>query len=314
MVTIVCLGLSCRGVREPPLRIGAVLFPGCELFRLAEAQGYFGNARLQMIDYRSPSDLTRDFRNGVVDAAAVTLDYLLEPGERARLHHVVLVMDFSEGADAVVAGPAVRDISALAGRRVGVTDDALGAVMLARALQAGKVQADGVVRVRLDVTEQEKAFAEGRVDALVTYEPIRSRLVSAGAHQIFSSAEIPGEIVDVLVTERSVADERAQAIGALVDGWFRARDALARDPGAAARILAARQGMTPPEFLSALSGLRFPTRAENRTLLAEAHPGLEPALAKLRAVLHETGAMRPGVPVAQVVFDGRFVLPGAGRP
>ena len=38
---------------------------------------------------------------------------------------------------------------------------------------------------------------------MVTYEPVRTKLKSAGARQIFDSSLIPGEIVDVLVVRTS---------------------------------------------------------------------------------------------------------------
>lgn len=51
----------------------------------------------------------------------------------------------------------------------------------------------------LEVDEHEGAFGSGKVDAVVTFEPVRSRLLARGAVQIFDRRQIPGEIIHVLV-------------------------------------------------------------------------------------------------------------------
>ena len=49
--------------------------------------------------------------------------------------------------------------------------------------------------------EGAQAFRRGEVEAVITYEPDLGKLLrEKGAHLVFTSREIPGEIVDVMAT------------------------------------------------------------------------------------------------------------------
>ena len=58
--------------------------------------------------------------------------------------------------------------------------------------------------VFLGVSEHERAFKNGKVDAVVTFGSARTKLLAAGAKQLFDSSQIPGEIVDVLIVSEDV--------------------------------------------------------------------------------------------------------------
>jgi len=47
------------------------------------------------------------------------------------------------------------------------------------------------------------AFKKRQVDAIVTFEPVKSELLSSGANILFDSHQIPGRIVDVLVVRKN---------------------------------------------------------------------------------------------------------------
>jgi NitT/TauT family transport system substrate-binding protein len=61
------------------------------------------------------------------------------------------------------------------------------------------------------------------VDAVVTYEPVRTKLKNAGARQIFDSTAHPGEIVDVLVVRTSYLTASPDNARLLVEAFYRAQ-------------------------------------------------------------------------------------------
>lgn len=77
--------------------------------------------------------------------------------ETQRNISVVLITDVSNGADVILGKPEIQSLKDLKGRRVG-------------------------------------AFKQGTVDAVVTFEPVRSNLLKSGAKLLFDSTQIPGEI------------------------------------------------------------------------------------------------------------------------
>jgi NitT/TauT family transport system substrate-binding protein len=241
---------------------------------LARDLGYFDSASVHLVEYLSATDCLRAFGNGTLEAAALTLDEAILLAEDQVPLKIVLVMDISHGADVVMARPEFSSLADLKGRRIGVEDTALGAYMLTRALQSARLSRTDIEVVPLVVNEHERAFVEGRVDAVVTFEPTRTRLLSVGAHQIFSSRDIPGEIMDVLVMRRTYVEHHPQQVEGLLTTWFRALAYLHDHPDDAARRMCERVDLSASEFLQSLDSLHSPSREENQRLLGGTPPAL----------------------------------------
>lgn len=269
---------GCSEAPEPPLGVGANVWPGYEPLYLARERGYLDRDAIHPVEYLSASQVQRALANGAIDVAALTLDEALRAATEIPELRVFLVADISAGGDAIIARPEVADLADLAGRRIAVEDTALGAYFLALALERAGLDPAEVERVPLRVNEHEAAFRQGTVDAAVTFEPVRSGLLQAGGHSLFDSRRTPDRIVDVLVTRESVLRDRKAAIEGLVAAWFRARaDLLDPDDEAAREFAARREGVAPEAIARALEGLEFPDRAANRRLLAAPEPTLADA-------------------------------------
>lgn len=275
---------GCRPSEEP-LRVGANVWPGYDLMFLARELGYYDEQTIRLIDFSSAAEVSRAYRNRLLDVAALTADEALAVTSGQTDHRIVLVFDFSNGADVLLSRPEIRSIEDLRGRRVGVETTALGAYMLARALEGGGLSPRDVTVVEVPLSRHEKAFAAGEVDAVVTFEPIRSRLLASGARKLFDSSQIRGEIVDVLLTRLELPEGKRRALAALVSGWFRALDYLEKHPADAAARIAPREGVTAEQFLASLGGLQLADRQANLRLLGRASDNLEATLSRLSAVM-----------------------------
>ena len=99
--------------------------------------------------------------NGRVPAAALTLDELLQVREGGVDARAILVFDASHGADVVMGHPSVTSLAQLRGRRIGVEDTALGALMLARLLESAGLKAVDVVKVPMTADQHVAAYERG---------------------------------------------------------------------------------------------------------------------------------------------------------
>lgn len=262
-------GCRCERPQESrPLRVGLLVWPPYELAVLAREKGYIGPEDVRLMDYRSPAVVTRAFRNGTVDAIFVTTHYFVELEAKRPGNVVIFATNVSDGGDSVLA----HEAGSLEGKRIGVEASPLGAYVLDRALQSQGLSRRDVKLVPVDIPQQEEALLQGRVDAVVSYEPVRSRLLEAGAVEIFDSSSIPDEIVDVLVTRKETLKEMKPQLRALVEGWLRAREDFIDDPLAAARLVADREGLSPEEFVAAMRGASLPDRERNFELLSSVLP------------------------------------------
>lgn len=309
LVLLACLLASCREP-APPLRVGCNLWTGYEPLHLAAARGHFAGQSIQVIEFPSAADVIRAYRNGALEVAAVTADEALQITETAPAQRIFLVCDVSRGGDGIVARQEFPDLKSLRGRRIGVEPNALGAYVLARALQLAGMSPGEVTVVPVGLEAHEEAFTRGKVDAVVTFEPRRSRLVAAGARSVFDSSQIPGEIVDLLLTRPETLQRYRAELRALVGGWFKALDELSVRRVETIGQMARRQGQSPEQFTLSLQGLELPDQATNRRLLGSSTNSLAPALRRLARVMNEQKLIGP-VPDPAALLDDSLVCPEA---
>jgi NitT/TauT family transport system substrate-binding protein len=280
--------------------MGTVPWVGTEPLFLARDEGLFP-APVHLTEYMNSTHKLRAFHNGVIDAAAVTLEEVVSLNLGGQVQ-VVLVLDASNGADCLVARPEVKTLADLKGRRVSGEDVLLPTYVLHRALEQVKLSVADVQRVHQGPEESVEALRRGEVDAVVGYEPYCQRMVAAGGHVLFDSTHIPGEIVDVLVMRRSYLEANPAQVDALVRGWFAALERLRERPNESARKMGPRLGIPEADFLQSLKGVHYPELQEQRTLLAGEAPRLRETIERLRDVMAQSAGM-PASPLPERLID-----------
>lgn len=287
-----------------PLRIGSNVWPGYEPLYLARAKGYYDNTPVQLVEFSSPTEVVRAYQDGTIEAAALTMDEILLLIQKGLDPQIVLVMDFSNGADVVMGQAGYRSLKELKGKRIGVEGSALGAYTLSRALTLNHMKPTDIEIVQVPLNEHEIAFKSGLVDAVVTFEPIKTKLTQLGATLLFSSAEIPGEIVDVLVVQKKYLKSHPEIVKQLIDHWFLTLDYMKSNPRDAADTIVLRLGITPEQFTRSLKDLEIPNRNENQRLLAGPHPTLLTSAKHLEEIMLKYRLIERPVVTRQLLAPG----------
>jgi NitT/TauT family transport system substrate-binding protein len=295
---------GCTPQAEPPLRIGTNVWIGSEPLYLARELGALDPKAVQLVEYPSASEVLRAFRNQAIDGMVISLDELFGLAVDGMQPRVVLVVDVSHGADAVVGRPGMKTMKDLTGKRVAVESGALGAFVLSRALALNGMQAGDVKIVHLESNEQPSAFKSGLVDGAVTFDPYRAQLLRDGAATLFDSTRIPGEIVDLVAVRAGVLDKQPKAVQSLLTGWFKALDYLEREPSDAARRMGIRQQTSGEQYLAALRGLHIPSREENLRMIGGATPALVPSGRRLMDLMLESKLLRSGFEIEEILAPG----------
>ena len=243
------------------------------------------------------------------DVAVLTLDEMLRLAEQGHELRAVLVLDISNGADAIVARPGVAGIGDLKGRRVGVSLTSMGSYVLSRALDKEGLSMADVQVVPLNVAESAGAFLEQSLDAVVTSEPFRSKLIESGGVEIFSSKELSGELVRVLAVRANVLQSRLPALKQLVKGHFIGLEKLRQGaPPEAVEAIARREALTVDRLREVLTLLHQPSREENVVLLSPGPQGLEGTIDKIGQFLVRKGVIEKP-PADQIWTDARLCEP-----
>jgi len=284
-ILLLLLLTGCGGEQAMPLRVGTNAWAGYEPFYLARDLDYYAATSVRFKEFGSATEVLRSFRNGAIDAAALTLDEVLLLLEDGFDLQIVLVCDASAGADAIIAWPPIHSVADLAGKRVGLENKALGAYVLSRALELKGLDPGALTVVPAEPLEHEGLLRKGRVEAVVTYEPVRSRLLAAGASEIFSSSEIPNEVIDVLVVRGEVLRKAPGLVRELLAGWFKAVAFIETHPEESSRRMASRLKLAPAEVLASLQGIYFPPLPQNLLILGGKEVLVEAAGERLAKVM-----------------------------
>ncbi len=80
--------------------------------------------------------------------------------------------------------PGIERLEDIRGKRIGVEETAVGALMLAKLLETARLTPDDVVRVRVTGDRHVQAYLAGEVDVLVSWEPYATQLQAKGARRL----------------------------------------------------------------------------------------------------------------------------------
>ncbi len=297
---------NCTTAPSSLLRIGANLWTGYETLYLARDLGYYDQQPIKLVDYPSGTEEVRAYRNHEIEGAGLSIDQALSIAATQDNIKIITIMDVSHGGDVILGKPEIANIKALKGKRVGVESTALGAFFISRALEKNGMSVKDIQIVSLELTEHERAYKQGKVDAVVTFGPARIKLLAAGAKLLFDSSQIPGEIVDILAVSKEAITNSSDTIQSLVNGRFRALDYLEKNPQDAASRIAKRTQVTPEQILNAFKGLRQPNLQENQKLLDKSDPALVNSMRKLVQIMVENKLLPKAIDPVNLL-DDRFV-------
>ena len=273
---ILSLGIAavtgCSPEPKAELRVGINAWPGYEFLYLAQEKGFYRDegVAVRIIEFNSLSDARRAYERGQIDAFGTTVIEVLQAREHSdRSPQIVQVVDYSDGADMVLTRPGITNGATLRGKRIGVELGSLGVYILVRCLEKHGLTLADVTPVSSDQMSMEGSFQKGDLDAIVTYPPTSVNVLkNQKAHTFFTTAEIPGEVVDVIAVEADIATQRAGDVAKLLRAFHKANDYTAKNPADAHAIMARREGITAKEFSEALTnGIQLISAAQQSDYL-----------------------------------------------
>ena len=182
------------------IQIGINDFPAHELLYLAQEKGFFREegVDVRIVEFSSLGDSAIAFRNKQLDGVATTLvELVTESADAPGSIKAIWALDYSRGADVILARENISTIAALRGRRVGLEASSVSLLLLGRSLQKAGLTLNDVKLVEMDPLRSESALETSKVDAIVSYSPYADRLLKRpGIRKIFDSSAIPTEILD----------------------------------------------------------------------------------------------------------------------
>ena len=252
--------LGCSNDPEP-LRIGSNRWLGYAPVYLADELGWAATANIRLVEYSTSNGVIRGMHNGLLDAAMLTLDEAILLQSSGHDIEIVLITNISAGADVLYARPDVAHIRELKGKRIAAEGGTLGAYFLSRILSKAQLSAGDIQVVNLPLYLHVDALKDNSIDASINHASVHTQLETIGLVPLFTSRDLPGEIIDVLVVNRERSNpklrKRLRALWfSSLETWFEHRSKL--DPRIHKRL-----GLDEQSLIFTLNGIVMGDKALN---------------------------------------------------
>jgi len=269
-IALLAAGAALTGLRAAePLKVAYSDWPGWVAWEVGIQKGWFKEAGVDVdfvwFEYVPSMEA---LAAGQVDACCMTNGDALVTGATGKHSVGILLNDYSNGNDMIVAKPGIASMKDLKGKKIGVEVGFVDHLLLLKALEANGMSEADVEIINIVTTDTPQALASGQVDAIAAWQPSSGQALAQvpGSKAIFSSADVKGVIYDALyVTPESLNTRRADW-AKVVSVWPRIV-AFIQDPATqpeALQIMAARVGLDAATYKPLLAGTFLLDAAGNK--------------------------------------------------
>jgi len=290
---------------QRPLILAGRPWPGYEPMYLARNLGYLP-AQVELRQPPSHDAMIDLLRAKQVDGVMLTLDQILTLRDEGTELVIVLVFDISKGADVLLVRPGITRLDALRGRRIGLVDNALGYLMLSMTLEKAGLRQQDIQTRLVPYEDHDAVWARGDVDAMLTYEPMATKLRKLGARPLLSTRDLPDTIFDVLAVRPESLLSHGEPLRAALAAHFRALAYLRQNPWDSAYRIATHLDISAAEMLSPLRGLELPDLIGNQRYLSAKDGDLQRVTNKLSAIMLQAGIIRRPVD-STLLYSGAYL-------
>jgi NitT/TauT family transport system substrate-binding protein len=178
---------------------------------------------------------------GEFDGCSMTnMDALSIPAAGAVDTTALIIGDFSNGNDGIILKD-MDNLPDIKGQKVNLVELSVSHYLLARALDTVDLTESDLTVVNTSDADMVAAYNTSDVTAVVTWNPLLSEIDAMdGANKVFDSAEIPGEIIDIMMVNTETLKDNPDFGKALVGAWYEMMGIMSKDDEAG---IAARTAM-----------------------------------------------------------------------
>lgn len=184
---------------------------------------------------------------GAYDGCAMTnMDALTIPAAGGVDSTALIVGDFSNGNDGVVL-KGTDKLADIKGQNVNLVELSVSHYLLARALDTVGLSEKDLTVVNTSDADMVSAYTTDDVTAVATWNPLLSEITAMpDSHKVFDSAQIPGEIIDLMVVNTETLNANPDFGKALTGAWYEIMATMSADDeaGKAARTFMAKASGT----------------------------------------------------------------------
>jgi NitT/TauT family transport system substrate-binding protein len=262
LLTAVIALTSLTRLTAEPLKIGYSDWPGWVAWEIGIKKGWFKEAGVDVefvwMDYVKSMEA---YAAGKLDAVSVTNGDALVTGATGKPSVCILINDFSNGNDMIVAKGEYKTLKDLKGKTVALEEGFVEHLLLLKGMELNGMAESDITIKNTPTNSTPQVFASGQVEAIGAWQPNSGQALKLvpGSKPVFTSKDVPGLIYDGLFCDRdSVKNRRAEWLK-VVKVWEKIAEYLANEDNTdeALAILSERVGVKPAEYEPLLAGTKI---------------------------------------------------------
>lgn len=250
----------------PVIKLASYEWPGSYWIEVAYVKGWFREAGLNVERF----DADRHYFETLNDVAAGKLD-AVGFSQFDLVRHVatgedlvgVAALDYSMGAEALVAKPAIRSLRHLKGKTLALHRGTYLEYLLAIILEREGLKLSDIKLIDRSGDESVVDFKGGLVDAVLVWEPYVTEVTAAGGVSLFTAADFPGLTYSVFAMRRAFITQHPREVAALMRVWNRAERFVRENPEESCQIAAKQFGEPVQSVRDLLKTVRVLDLADN---------------------------------------------------
>ena len=249
------------------ITLGYSNWPGWWLWEIAKSEKMFAqnNIKVELRWFDNYSESINALAGGYIDANCQTLNDTIAKVNQAIYGEVaVLVNDNSAGNDKIIVSKEIKNINDLKGKKIGLEQGVVDDFLLTLALEKSRINRNDLEIFNLETGVAAAIFAQGKLDAVGAFPPYwLQALTREGAHELISSADFPGAIVDLLVVSQKLIDENPEIVQGLVNTWFDVLKFVEQNPQIANQIIIDKVEISLEQLKLFQSGIKLFSLQDN---------------------------------------------------
>ena len=258
-----------------PLKIAYSDWPGWVAWEIAIKKEWFKeegvDVEFEWYDYVASMDA---YAAGQLDGVGMTNGDALVTGATGKPSVGILITDYSNGNDMIVAKPGIESLKDLYGKKIGLEEGFVTHLLFLKGIEMNNLDASQITIVNTPTNETPQVLASGAVDAIAAWQPSSGealKLVS-GSKPIFTSADAPGIIYDIYYADPESVEKRRDDWKKVIKVWYRVVDFIRDEDNLdeVLEILSSRVSITPEEYEPFLDGTYILTGDEVKPIWEKA--------------------------------------------
>ncbi len=259
--------IAANALSAEPLKIGYSDWPGWVAWQIGIEKGWFEEEGVevdfQWMDYVASMDA---YAAGLLDAVTMTNGDALVTGGTGKPSVGIIINDYSNGNDMIVAAPGIDSLEDLKGKKIGLEEGFVIHLLLIKGAEAAGIDPSEFEIINTATDKTPSVFETGAVSAIGAWQPNSGEALKAVANSkpVLTSADVPGVIYDLLCVDPETLDSRRDDWMKVVKVWYRIVDYLKDEDNIddALAILAKRVSISPEEYEPLFGGTYILTLEE----------------------------------------------------